>query len=514
MSIRPTFMGFETSKRGLQINQKALDIVSHNITNIGVTGYTRQRVDQVSLHMHGVRSRYSDNKVNMSGQGAAISGIAQLRDPYLDKRFRQENSDMGFYGKASNILTDIETSLDEYGANGLKSAITQMYNAASTLHANINSTNANILKTSAKSVANILQQFDKKLNDITNQQRQDLEIGMNRVNTILEQIQSLNESIARDVFVAEGINNNYYGPSELIDQRNVLLDELSQYGDIKVNQKPGNMLEVYFGEDLAVSVNSDTGESAARKLTFFVDPMTNETQVKWADSGKGITTKSGSMLSSLNMLNGTGPYDINGVKNVERGIPYYRHQMDVFATRFADVFNSTIPAYDQDGKVIPGQYLTLFSRDDMDGDVRTGINAGNIQVSEQWNNNSDYILNAKNEDGKYDNTYYQALLNNFTKDFSFGDFTDEFVGTFEGFVKNYTTTLGEDIVFNKSRLQASETVANSVLDSIQDVSGVSIDEEGSDMMMYQKILAAMSRIMTTYDDALDTIINKMGTVGR
>ncbi|MEG0754165.1 MAG: flagellar basal body protein, partial [Angelakisella sp.] len=38
--MRPTFMGFETAKRGLMVNQKALDIVGNNLGNLGVTGYT------------------------------------------------------------------------------------------------------------------------------------------------------------------------------------------------------------------------------------------------------------------------------------------------------------------------------------------------------------------------------------------------------------------------------------------------------------------------------------------
>ncbi|MEG2144750.1 MAG: flagellar basal body protein, partial [Oscillospiraceae bacterium] len=49
--MRPTFFGFETAKRGLTINQKGIDITGHNLTNINTPGYTRQRIDQVSLSM-------------------------------------------------------------------------------------------------------------------------------------------------------------------------------------------------------------------------------------------------------------------------------------------------------------------------------------------------------------------------------------------------------------------------------------------------------------------------------
>ena len=72
MAIRPTFMGFETATRGLMANQKSLDIVANNTSNIGVTGYTRQRVDLVSLHMNQRNTMYSRNNTPLAGQGVGI----------------------------------------------------------------------------------------------------------------------------------------------------------------------------------------------------------------------------------------------------------------------------------------------------------------------------------------------------------------------------------------------------------------------------------------------------------
>ncbi len=509
MAIRPTFMGFETAKRGMQINQKALDIISHNITNIGVTGYTRQRADQVSLHYNGMPSRFKESPANLAGQGARISGIAQVRDPYLDKRFRQENSDIGFYSKSTNILTDIETSLDEYGSDGLKTALEKMYESISTLHGLTNSTNANIVRTAAKSLTNVLQQFDKKLDNIVSQQREDLKISVDSVNTILQKIAGLNESISKDVFVANGVKDNYYGPSELLDERNLLLDQLSQYGDIEVITKPGNIVEVKFGGRTAIEVDS-TGKSKAQQLSYSEDPTNNTTHVKWRDTGANIDTRTGSLLASVNMLNGKGP-EAFGTENPERGIPYYQHQMDIFASRFADIFNNTIPEFDNDGKPIPGKFKPLFTTNS--GNI-TGINAGNIQINDDWDKNPEYIVIKNSEDGKYDNTYYQAMLNHFKNPHSFGDFGSEYEGTFEDFVKNYVSTLGEDITFHAGRMRASEAVGNTVLDSIAEISGVSMDEEGADMMAYQKVYSAMSRMMTVLDEALDTLINRTGIVGR
>ena len=55
---------------------------------------------------------------------------------------------------------------------------------------------------------------------------------------------------------------------------------------------------------------------------------------------------------------------------------------------------------------------------------------------------------------------------------------------------------------------------NGIDEQRQSVSGVSLDEEGINLIMYNQSLTAASRFMTTIDEAMDTIINKMGIVGR
>ena len=82
------------------------------------------------------------------------------------------------------------------------------------------------------------------------------------------------------------------------------------------------------------------------------------------------------------------------------------------------------------------------------------------------------------------------------------------------YVKNYSSTLGEDVSFAESRKTASSSIIGDLEDSRDEVSGVVVDEEVTNMMLYQKSLAAASRLMTVLDEALDVLINKTGIVGR
>lgn len=58
------------------------------------------------------------------------------------------------------------------------------------------------------------------------------------------------------------------------------------------------------------------------------------------------------------------------------------------------------------------------------------------------------------------------------------------------------------------------TVLNSIQNSRDSVSGVSLDEEASNMMSYISAYNAASRVMTALDEALNTLINSTGLVGR
>lgn len=112
--------------------------------------------------------------------------------------------------------------------------------------------------------------------------------------------------------------------------------------------------------------------------------------------------------------------------------------------------------------------------------------------------------------GAYDNTYYQAMLDKLQKPTSFGTYE----GSFEGFIKNYSTTLGEDIEFYSGRLKTTQSITETLLDSISKISGVSMDEEGVELMAYQKAYNSIARVMTALDEALDKLINGTGLVGR
>ena len=130
--IRPTFLGFETAKKGLTAAQKGLDVTGQNLTNWDSAGYTRQRITQVAVAPDSYRNRYSSSRVGPAGQGVDITGVGQIRDVYLDKRYRDECAEQGYYTRSSEILGDIQAALNEFNPNsdtGLRSVLMALSDA-------------------------------------------------------------------------------------------------------------------------------------------------------------------------------------------------------------------------------------------------------------------------------------------------------------------------------------------------------------------------------------------------
>lgn len=301
--MRPTFLGFETTKRGLAAAQKSLDIVGNNLSNIDTPGYTRQRVDLCSIAPSTYATRFVENRVGMAGQGVETLGVSQTRDAFLDKRFRQEYGDASYYDKASQLLSELESTVNEHNTNsGLKGSIAEIYNALIDFSSNpTSSTHSNLVLSAFKNICTTLQQFSKKMDNIQSQYEYDLGLDVNKVNSIFEELRDLNRTIGRDVDIVQNtMDTEYFGPNELLDARNLLLDELAQYGEVTIKEGQSGVLDVYLNGHLAVKGRNsfDTIEAPAKDAAGYVG-------IKWKSDGSDVvadwTTTVGNVVKNINI---------------------------------------------------------------------------------------------------------------------------------------------------------------------------------------------------------------------
>ena len=114
MAIIGTFGSFTAARMGIYVSQSSLNVTGNNIANINTTGYTRQRADISSLYSTG-EARYANGLDLNIGYGALVESVSQLRDPYLDIRYRNENASLGAAEAMQKGLDQIAHILDEVG---------------------------------------------------------------------------------------------------------------------------------------------------------------------------------------------------------------------------------------------------------------------------------------------------------------------------------------------------------------------------------------------------------------
>lgn len=513
--MRSTFMGFETATRSLMATQKALDVINNNIGNIGVTGYTRQRVDLVSMSVNNRYSRYADNRVGLAGQGVTVNGVSQVRDSFLDKRFREEYADVGYHDKMTEVLTDLGVAIDEIEPSNMTTALDNFKKAWDTLGKE-NGTDPvalNSLQAAARALTQGFQQMSTKVNNVWGQQSFDLGVDVNAINSMLERVANLNDAIKKEVFSSGQPGNGYYFPNELVDQQNVLLDQLSKFGNLDVRKNEDGTVTVRMGEcscegckgEGHIVVNGDKFD----KLLVNEDQNNQTVSIEWQSNGEEAAMRTGSLKGYMDMLNGRGNVaNMDAGEKFERGVLFYKDKIDTFATVMARTFNNIIEEVDPVTNQPTGSYKQLFTFGG-NGDPT----AANLQLNTQWENSSDFIVkNIRQEGGKHDTSFVAKALAAFSDTLDFGD---GFKGTLNGYVQSYSNAnLGNQREFHDSRLTACSDVADSILNRISEISGVSMEEEGIDTMQYTKAFQAMSRVMTALDETLDVLINRTGLVGR
>lgn len=245
MGFSTTFGAFTTARLGIYASQKALDVVGNNIANINTTGYTRQTLSQQSLNMGGA-DKYSSKFDIRVGTGALVTNVNQLRDPYLDIRYRNENSNMNAAAAKLSGLNDISAYLDEVGksnradgdGDGVLEAmfnemISQMEHLSAPQGIGQDSSDA-LVRSAADALVKQIKKYATDLDTLAEQQADGLKQDLDNVNTILESIRNLNSSIRK---------SQIYGSDalELKDERNMLIDELSGYMRINVEYQQENL---------------------------------------------------------------------------------------------------------------------------------------------------------------------------------------------------------------------------------------------------------------------------------
>jgi flagellar hook-associated protein 1 FlgK len=445
-----TFMGLETTLRGILAQQLAIDVTGHNISNANTVGYTRQAAVLAPTTPYTEPGVSRPPQAGQLGTGVDVTSYMRVRDTFLDIQYRAQSMRQGMATATQDGLQQVQRAFTEPGDQGLNSLLASYWSSWQDVsNAPENMATRQSLAQNAAALADGFNSLAGQLATVQSQTGQNVTMTIDQVNQVGAQIGQLNDAIMKSTVTGDH-------PNDLLDQRDALIDQLSQLGNVTVTDTTLGQVDISIGGASLV-----TGATSA---TLAESDMTSLT------SGK---------LAGLIQLRDTT-------------IPGYQNQLDTLASTLASATNA--------------QHALGFDLTGTAGGAFfTGSTAATLAVNPAVIANPALIAASGNgQPGNAGNALALAGIRN-----------QALIGasTIDTAYSQLVTQVGSDTQQAGRDKDTADLLTGSIDDRRQSVSGVSLDEEMTNLVKFQRGYQASARAMSAMDEMIDQLISRTGKVG-
>ena len=451
-----SFYGLQTSLRGLMAQQRLLDTTSHNIANASTAGYTRQEATLAASQALQIPagSTASGSGAHL-GSGVDVMSYRRVRDQFLDLQSRGQNTNLQEWKARANGLDSAELSLAEPGDDGINAQLGKFWDAWSKLEqhpADPAAKQALVEQATSlgDSFASVRSQMtaaqsaaQAEYDDITRPASGSDQGG--QIAQIAVQLADLNTTISHFLTAGDA-------PNDLMDARDQLLDKLSGFGQISVEQLDTGSLNVSFVD----------------KVTGTTYPVVTDMSAAWGGPPAGDNWTPGGQMGGLLSVAKVPGGTIDG----------YLNSLDTIAGTIATKVNA---AYG-------GSFFTVGTPP-----------AGTLMVDAALTTNPTSVVAGTGAPGSNDIALAISKMA--------GD------PAIDGAYKAFVAQVGSNVNEAERQQANAQVLTDSVEDRRQSVAGVSMDEEMSNLVRFQRAYQASARAMSTMDEMIDVLINRTGRVG-
>lgn len=470
--MRSAFSGIEIGRRSLFAHQQALDITGHNIANANTEGYSRQVVRLTETTPFAPPSFSRPKIPGMIGTGVQVMSIERMKNLFIEEEIRVETSALGEWQTRRDLLSEVELIMSEPSDTGLRSVMDEFWTSLEDLAVNADQGSArSLVAERGAALADVFRHMYGQLSDQQTAINNSVAVKVDEVNQLVNQIANLNDQIVKAA--AAGLQ-----PNDLKDQRDLLIRNLSRIVDVQLVEGPLGDVSVTAGGTLLVD------GIQARYLTAVPDPGNfNYYEVRFASTTSVVNISGGELKGLLEMR--------------DTVIAGYKDDLNTLAAEIITRFNAQHQAgYDLNG--LPGQIFF------------TGTDATDIGLNPALGADVSLIAAASAGDplvptpapGDGDNALAMANLKK--QPFLAGGLS------FDTYYQSLISRLGVESQAAEMQVTNQTALVGHLEQQQQASSGVSLDEEMINLVRFQHGYNAAARVVTVMDEALDTIINRIG----
>lgn len=471
---------FEIGKAGLRIYQVASEVVSENIANVNTPGYSRQRV---------ILETAPPSTANgfPLGTGVKIATVERYYDALLQKQLVNAGTTSSFNSTKSQVLQQVEPIFNEIAQDGLGASITKFFNSWQDL--SVNPTGQAERQSVIGQAQNLVDQFNyvaRTLNDTITMQDESIQPQVDEINQQIQNIALLNGQIKNMELVSGNAN-------EMRDQRDYLIQQLSQNMGVKFTENTDGSTDVYVTDNTGGTptdyylvkgaqygtLNATASSPKDVTVTDYLGNTSNVMDPTVANPFYSTDTSGGKLWATLEMRDVTIPGYLQQVDNLAAAIvsnvnALHSNPPNANAYTVAGVAGGNF--FDPAGTTAATISLAVTSASQIassgsataPGDSSNAIAIAQLQDANTMAGNTTTF-----------SLYYNSLVSQVGLD-----------------VQTSQTVVSQDAAFTKQ------------LQTLRDSnSAVSLDEELTDLIKYQRSYQASAKLISTATEMMDVLLN-------
>ena len=230
------------ARNSLQANQRAIELAGHNLANVSNPAYARQRL--LMQTAHGIPVEYG-----MQGAGVEVTGIDQFRDILLDRQIANEGSVLAYLEEKQKILQFAQSMIGQdldrtssspegkaaskgvSGQMGLGDNLSEFFNALQALSSNPSSqAYRQVVVFKAQNLSEKFNRIDFRLGELLHDLSSEVVTMVDDVNNALTFLEQIGHLISSNKVLT---NANDY-----TDKFHKRVEDLSKFIDVQFEFKP------------------------------------------------------------------------------------------------------------------------------------------------------------------------------------------------------------------------------------------------------------------------------------
>ena len=464
--------GIEVGRRALQAQQAALNATGHNIANANTPGFSRRQV-RLENAVSGIQGDI--------GTGSDLAEVTRQRSRLIDAQMRVQQQILGRWEVQERALGSIEaifnepagpgsseagTIFNQSSGLGLSGSFSRFWNAWQDL-ANVPESGAAraVVRQEADFMATTLHQYDSKLRDARSEIDADVSVEVAEINEMLEELAEINGEIPRSSFDGGDA-------SDLRDRRDLIVDELSRKVDISVLENSNGQISILLAghnllqEDRVVHL----------RMRQIVNEGMPDSQIQFDDDGTVVSISEGRLRGLLEVR--------------DKIVPKLLTDLDAMTVSLVEEVN----VLHRDGFGLNGSSGINFFDPEK-------TNASNLAIDDAILNDLNNI--AVSADGNPGDNGVALALSFLRNKRVLAEETQ----TMEGFYHGMLGEIGAQSSGAQTMAENHRLFSTQIENRRQSVQGVSLNDEASQLILFQRAYQAAARTVSIIDELLEVTVN-------